>query len=134
MRFFGVVIGLASSLMGIGGGMLSTLWLLHLGRAINVAVATSAAIGIFIAIPGAGGYVLAGLSKTADLPPGSIGFVSLPALVLVGATSTWIAPFGARLAHRFERRALQRAFGIYLIVASVRFALDLIGINFVSRG
>jgi uncharacterized membrane protein YfcA len=76
---------------------------------------------------------LAGLPKAALLPPGSLGFVSLPALILVGASSTVVAPIGARLAHRFERQKLQRWFGIYLIVASLRFALDLAGINIVGR-
>jgi uncharacterized membrane protein YfcA len=131
MTLYGGVIGLASSLMGIAGGMLSTLWLMHLGRAINVAVATSAAIGIFVAVPGALGYVAAGWGKLALLPPGSLGFISLPALVLVGLTSSLVAPFGARLAHRFEKRKLQRWFGIYLIIASLRFGFDLLGLNVV---
>jgi uncharacterized membrane protein YfcA len=131
MTLYGGIIGLASSLMGIAGGMLSTLWLMHLGRAINVAVATSAAIGIFVAVPGALGYVAAGWPKIAELPPGSLGFVSLPALVLVGLGSSAIAPIGARLAHQFDKKKLQRWFGIYLIIASLRFVLDLLGLNIV---
>ena len=125
MRGIGLLIGLISALMGISGGMVSNVILLHLGRSIRQAVATSAALGLWISIPGAIGYALAGMTRAPALPPFSIGFVSLPALVLVSVLGMLLAPAGARLAHSIDRRHLEIAFGCYLLAASTRFAIDL---------
>jgi uncharacterized membrane protein YfcA len=69
----GYVIGLLSSLMGIAGGSLSTLFLTLYGQSIHVAVATSSGLGIWIALPGAVGYAIAGWPQMALLPPLSVG-------------------------------------------------------------
>ena len=125
MRGIGFAVGLLSALMGISGGMLSNILILQLGRSMHRAVATSAGLGLCIALPGAVGYMLAGQMVRTPLPPFSIGYVSLPALVLVGLFGSALAPLGARLAHAIDRRLLQLAFGCYLLAACVRFAIDL---------
>ena len=53
MRAYGVLIGVLSSLMGIGGGQLSNLFMTFYGRPIHQAVATSSGLGVLISIPGA---------------------------------------------------------------------------------
>jgi uncharacterized membrane protein YfcA len=126
MRGYGFAIGLASSLMGISGGSLSTIVLTLYGEPIHRAVATSAGIGVPIAIAGAVGYALAGLPHQAQLPPFSLGFVSLIGVVLIAPISSWVAPFGARLAHALSRRALEIAFGLFLLAAAARFLVSLI--------
>ena len=65
--------------MGIGGGSLSVPFLAWCNLPIHHAVGTSAAIGLPIAVAGAAGYVLNGLTAQ-SLPAGTIGFVYLPAL------------------------------------------------------
>lgn len=126
MRAIGFVIGLLSSLMGISGGMLSNIALMLFGRTIHQAVATSAGLGIIIAIPGAAGYMLAGISKTDLLPPFSIGFVSLIGFALLAPLGMLLAPAGAKIAHAISRRRLEIAFGCYLLVMSARFAINLL--------
>jgi len=126
MRAIGFVIGILSALMGISGGMLTNMTMLMLGRSIHQAVATSAGLGVFISIPGAVGYALAGWSKMGDLPPFSLGYVSIPGAVLLSALAMWIAPFGARLAHAIPRRRLEIAFAIYLLTMAARFFVALI--------
>lgn len=123
---FGLVIGLASSLMGIGGGVISNMFLTMHGVAMHSAVATSAGLGVLISIPGALGYVAAGWSKMAALPPLSLGYVSLLGFLLVAPTSTLLAPYGARLAHRTPKRRLEIAFGIFLVLTVLRFLWSLI--------
>jgi uncharacterized membrane protein YfcA len=90
------------------------------GRPIHQAVATSAAIGVVISIPGAIGYALAGLGK-AGLPLGSIGFVSALGFVLIVPTTLLTTALGVRLAHAMSRRTLEKAFGIFLLAVSLRF-------------
>jgi uncharacterized protein len=126
MRIIGFVIGILSALMGISGGMLTNMTMLMLGRSIHQAVATSAGLGVFIAIPGAIGYALAGWTQTNALPPFSLGYVSVPATILLTTLAMWIAPFGARLAHAMPRRRLELAFSAYLLTMSARFALALV--------
>jgi uncharacterized membrane protein YfcA len=122
---FGFVIGLASSLMGIGGGVISNMFLTLHGVTMHQAVATSAGLGVLISIPGAVGYMLAGWPHMGVLPPLSVGFVSLLGFLLVAPTSTYLAPYGARLAHRTPKRRLEIGFGIFLVLISLRFLASL---------
>jgi len=125
MQVFALVIGLLSALMGIGGGQLSNLFMTFYGRPIHQAVATSSGLGVLISIPGSIGYVLAGWGK-AGLPIGSLGFVSLLGFALIVPTTLLTTGFGVRLAHRLSRRSLERAFGCFLALVSLRFLLLLI--------
>jgi uncharacterized protein len=126
MAGYGFVVGLASSLMGISGGSLVTMVLTLYRKPIHSAVATSAGVGMPITMAGAFGYVLAGLPHQAMLPPLSIGFVSAIGVALIAPISSFVAPFGARLAHTLPRRGLEIGFGIFLLAASLRFILSLI--------
>ena len=126
MTFYGLVIGVLSALMGIGGGQLSSMFMTLYNRPIHQAVSTSAGMGVIISIPGAIGYLLAGMDKT-GLPPGSIGYVSLVGLVLFAPVSVWTAPLGVKLAHALPKRTLERAFGIFLLLVSARFVLSIAG-------
>lgn len=126
MRIYGVVIGILSALMGIGGGQLSSLFMTFYGRPIHQAVATSSGLGVLISIPGALGYIYAGWPKMDILPPLSLGYVSFIGFLLFIPTSIWTAPIGARLAHRLSKRRLEVAFGIFLLVVCARFFWSLI--------
>lgn len=120
LRVYGSMIGLLSSLMGIGGGQIANIIMTLHGRAIHQAVATSAGIGVLISVPGAIGYVLAGLGRS-DLPPTAIGFVSLLGLLFFAPTTVLTANLGVRLAHSLSRRRLELAFGIFLLLVCLRF-------------
>src|SRR5215210_3029516 len=129
MVVYGWVIGVLSALMGIGGGQLSNLFMTFYNRPIHQAVATSSGLGILISIPGAIGYIYAGWPRMAEYPnviamqpPLALGYISLIGLVLFIPTSTWMAPVGARLAHRLPKRRLEIAFGVFLLIVCARFA------------
>ncbi|HRK23542.1 MAG TPA: sulfite exporter TauE/SafE family protein [Beijerinckiaceae bacterium] len=123
---FGFVIGLASSLMGIGGGVIANMFLTLFGVSMHAAVATSAGLGVLISIPGALGYVLAGWSQMAVLPPLSLGFISVLGFLLVAPTSTFLAPYGARLAHATPKRRLEIGFGCFLLLTAARFVWSMV--------
>ena len=125
MRVYGFIIGLGSSLMGISGGSLATMALTVHGQPILTAVATSAGIGVPISIAGALGYVAAGLPYRALLPPLSLGFVSAIGLIAIAPISSWVAPFGARLAHAMPKRWLELGFAAYLLLVGGRFLVSL---------
>ena len=60
-----------------------------------------------------------------QLPPLSIGYVSLIGLILFAPASVIAAPYGARLAHNLSRRRLEVAFALFLYAASLRFLISL---------
>ncbi|MCA3563081.1 MAG: sulfite exporter TauE/SafE family protein [Methylocystis sp.] len=126
MRLYGVIIGVLSSLMGIGGGQLASVFMTAYGAPIHRAIATSSGLGVLISIPGAIGFMAAGWPRMAELPPLSIGFVSLIGVLLIAPTSTFFAPYGARLAYRLRKRQLEIAFGIFLVLVCLRFLWSLV--------
>ena len=123
---YGFVTGLFSSLVGVSGGAVSNAVLTLYGRPMQQAVATSAEIGVPIAIAGTIGYMLAGWPFMPLLPPLSIGFVSLIGFALMAPVSSYTASYGVRLAHRLPKRTLEIAFGIFLMLVSLRFIISLI--------
>jgi uncharacterized protein len=126
MKIYGFAIGLASALMGISGGSLVTMTLTLYRTPIHNAVATAAGVGVPITLAGTIGYILAGLPHHALLPPASLGFVSLIGVVLVAPVSSWVAPLGARLAHRLPKRTLEIGFGLFLLLVAARFLAHLV--------
>jgi uncharacterized membrane protein YfcA len=125
MTAYGFGIGLAGSLMGVSGGSLSNIVLTLYGKPLHNAVATSSGLGVPITIVGTIGYALAGLSHRSLLPPLSIGFVSLIGVAVMAPVSSFMAPYGARLAHRLSRRRLEIALSLFLIFVSLRFIASL---------
>jgi len=126
MSLFGFLVGLSSSLMGVSGGSVSNMIQTLYGRTIHQAVATSAALGVPISIVGTLGYVLAGLPHHALLPPLSVGFVSLLGVVVMAPVASFVAPYGARLAHALPRRQLEIGFAIFLLIVCARFVVSLV--------
>lgn len=109
----GGVIGFLSGLVGAGGGFLSVPFLTWCNVAIHHAVATSAALGFPIALTNVAGYVLAGQSVS-GLPGGAIGYLWLPALIVIAVVSVIVAPQGAKAAHALPVKTLKKVFATIL--------------------
>ena len=126
MIAYGLGIGLSGALMGVSGGSMSTMVLTLYGKPIHAAVGTAAGLGVPLTIAGTIGYVLAGLPHQALTPPLSLGFVSLIGVALMAPVSSFVAIFGVKVAHALPRRKLEIAFGIFLLLVSIRFIASLI--------
>ena len=124
---FGVgnVIGVVSSLVGIGGGNLSVPFMVWCNMAFHHAIGTSAAIGFPIAIAGTIGYLVNGLGVP-KLPSFSIGYIYLPALFGIVVTSVLTAPLGVRLAHSLPVNRLKRIFAVLLLVVGTRMLIKIL--------
>jgi len=109
----GGVIGTLAGLVGAGGGFVSVPFMTWCNVKIHNAVATSAALGFPIALAGTLANVYFG-SKTPDLPAGALGFIYLPALLVVSLASVTTAPLGARTAHSLPVKALKKIFALLL--------------------
>ncbi|HUR40441.1 MAG TPA: sulfite exporter TauE/SafE family protein [Verrucomicrobiae bacterium] len=114
----GTVIGVLSSLIGIGGGSLTVPFLSWRGVEMRRAVGTAAACGVPIAWAGAAGYVSAGWNVAGRPEPG-LGYVSLAAFAGLAVASVLAAPYGAKLAHKLSAPVLRRAFAVLLVATGI---------------
>jgi len=121
----GNVIGIVSSLVGIGGGTLSVPFMIWCNLAVHKAIGTSAAIGFPIAIAGTIGYIYNGWNAP-GLPEYSFGYIWLPSLAGIVCASVLTAPLGVHLAHSLPVSRLKRIFAILLLAVGTRMLVSLI--------
>ncbi|OAN14159.1 hypothetical protein A3K86_11270 [Photobacterium jeanii] len=115
----GGVIGVVSSLAGIGGGSLTVPYLNWHGLEMRRAIGSASLVGAIIAIAGMVGFIVAGVGDEA-LPAWSIGYVYLPALVGIVSTSVITTRYGAALVSRTPTATLKKIFALFLLFISVR--------------
>lgn len=115
----GNIIGLLSSLLGIGGGTLTVPYLI--GRKIQMknAVATSSTCGLPTAISGTVTYIALGWNKP-FLPDWSLGYIYLPALCGIVVCSVITAPIGAKLANKLPAQQLKRYFSVVIFLMAIK--------------
>lgn len=113
------IIGLLSSLLGIGGGTLIVPFLAHFQTPMRNAVAIASACGLPIAVIGTIGYALLG-KNVLQLPEWSLGYIYVPSFLGIVLTSTYTAPIGAKLAHKLPAEELKRYFSLLLFVMAAK--------------
>ncbi len=119
----GGLIGLVSGVFGGGAAAIGVPFLTWCNMSTHRAIGTSAAMGFPLALAGSLGYAAAGWTVP-GLPRWSAGFVYLPALAAISATSMLLAPFGARLAHRLPAATLRRIFALFLVAMGAKVAVS----------
>jgi uncharacterized membrane protein YfcA len=117
----GGIIGVISSLVGIGGGSLSVPFMMWCNMPVHNAIGTASAIGFPLAVAGTLGYLASGLTQV-SLPTYTLGFVYLPALFGIVTASVMTAPLGAKLAHSLPVPKLKRIFALLLLVVATKMA------------
>ncbi|WP_293008368.1 sulfite exporter TauE/SafE family protein [Nitrosomonas sp.] len=122
----GAVIGALSSLVAIGGGLLSVPFLTLCKIKLQRAIGTAAAIGFPIALAGTIGYVANGLMQSETLPNDSLGYIYLPALIWLVSASMLTAPLGARLTHSTKTAILRTIFVVLLYGLGIKMLISLI--------
>jgi uncharacterized membrane protein YfcA len=113
------LIGLMSSIVGIGGGTLTVPYLVRCRYAMRNAVAISSACGLPIAVAGTVSYVVLGWDQS-QLPEWSLGYVYLPAFLGISLGSFFTAPLGAKLAHQLPAQKLRRYFSILIFLMAAK--------------
>jgi uncharacterized membrane protein YfcA len=123
MSLVGVIIGLISALVGIGGGSLTVPFLAWCNVAMRNAVATSAACGFPIAVSSTVGFIIMGW-QVDGLPAGSTGYVYWPAFIAIVPMTLLFAPLGAKLAHSIPVNTLKRFFALFLAAVAIKMLLS----------
>ncbi|MGZ3881752.1 MAG: sulfite exporter TauE/SafE family protein, partial [Flavisolibacter sp.] len=113
------IMGLFSSLLGIGGGTLTVPFLVHFQTPMRNAVAIASACGLPLALVGTIGYALLG-KNALQLPEWSLGYIYMPSFLGIVLTSIYTAPIGAKLAHKLPAEELKRYFSLLLFVMAAK--------------
>jgi len=112
---FGTFAGMLSSLVGAGGAVITVPFMLWCNVKPHIAMASSSGLGFPIAISGTIGYIY-GSWNHANLPPWSLGYVYLPAVICIAIVSILTAPQGAKMARKLNVAGLKRIFGFILFL------------------
>jgi uncharacterized membrane protein YfcA len=123
MTIAGTIIGVVSSIVGIGGGSMTVPYLHWHGVDMRNAVATSSACGLPIALAGTIGFIFTGWNEGA-LPAGSSGYVYWSAMPWIVIATVIFAPVGAGLAHSLPTRILRRLFAMLMFVVGLKLMLS----------
>ena len=115
----GIVIGTSSGFLGVGGAGVTIPFLVMCNVPIISVISASAALGFPIAAAGVAGYIWNGLSIP-DLPPHTLGFIYLPALIGLVFASMLTTPLGAKMAHTLPVKSIKRFFGLFLVCMAIR--------------
>ena len=121
----GSVIGAISALVAIGGGTLTVPFLCWCNFPLTRAIATSAAVGLPIALAGALGYALNGWGLQ-GLPEYTLGFIYWPGVLAMAAGSLFSAPLGASYPHRLPVVQLRKLFALLLLGLAVHMLIRLV--------
>lgn len=121
--FAGTFIGSLSALFGIGGGSLTVPYLRYCNVPMARAVATSAALGLPIAVSGLLSFMVQGWRQP-SLPDWSLGYFYAPAFIGIVVFSAPAARLGAKLAHRLPAEKLQKGFAIVLLLVAAELLIS----------
>ncbi len=118
-------IGMVSSMIGVGGAILTVPMMSYCGMTMQKAIGTGAALGVVISLPGTLGYMVGGmLHDIAGLPPYSIGYVNFIAAGMIVPTAMLLAPVGVKISHAMPRLMLRRVFAVVLVIVSARMFMS----------
>ena len=118
-------IGMFSAMMGIGGGTLSVPIMTLFSFPVHRAVGTAALYGLAIAVPGVVGFALAGQDIPGVLDY-SVGFINIPAAVIIATATVVFAPLGVAIAHRLDARRLRVAFAMFLGISGAKMLSEVV--------
>ena len=115
----GFLSGFLSAPMGIGGGVFNVPIFKMFGYPINVAIGSSAAIGVLTALIGAIGFAVSGSYLNINVPL-SLGFVNIPTFLIFVPITSYMAKIGAKTVYKVDKSLLGKLFGIYLFIISCK--------------
>ena len=117
--FTGVIIGLFSTILGIGGGTLTVPFFLWLNFQMRNAVAISSACSIPIALAATIAFVFVSRDNP-NIFTHSIGYLYWPAALIIMMVTIFFAPIGARLAHYLPIDTLKCIFAVLLMFIGIK--------------
>ncbi len=123
-NIYGMFMGFMSVPLGIGAGSLGVPFLKTLGYSINIAIGTSATIGIVNAVCGATSMAISGILFFDISVPYSFGFINIAGFLVFVPITMIFAPLGAKITHSIDKNLLSKIFGLFLMAISIRAFIE----------
>jgi len=118
--FWGILLGIVSGIIGIGGGVLMIPVMVYFLRfQMHQAVGTSTALMIFTAAGGALSFLINGLGVE-GLPPYSTGYLNWLQWILLAGGSIPMAVVGAKTAHLLPSKQLKYIFIVVMFYMGLK--------------
>ena len=114
----GILIGMASSAAGIGGGGFIVPFLNSRGIDMKKAIGSSAFCGMLLGTSGMFSFMLSGWGNAA-MPEYSLGYIYFPAVFCITATSFFTSKLGATATSKLPVPTLKKGFALLLITIAV---------------
>ena len=114
----GILIGMASSAAGIGGGGFIVPFLNSRGIDMKKAIGSSAFCGMLLGTSGMSSFMLSGWGNAA-MPEYSLGYIYFPAVLCITATSFFTSKLGATATSKLPVPTLKKGFALLLITIAV---------------
>jgi uncharacterized protein len=119
----GLVVGVLSALLGVGGGIIAIPIMVYvIGLGLDKVAATSMAIIVFTATAAVAGYATSG-PVGALMPAGSLGYIHYQAGLPILAGTVLTVRAGARVNQRLSTRSLRLLFGVFFILLGLRLVV-----------
>ena len=118
----GILIGMASSAAGIGGGGFIVPFLNSRGIDMKKAIGSSAFCGMLLGTSGMFSFMLGGLGNP-SMPEYSLGYIYLPAVVGITTTSFFTSKLGANATAKLPVTTLKKGFAVLLIAIAINMFL-----------
>ena len=119
----GLFIGFFSSLLGIGGSVISLPYFLWSDIKMKQAVALASACGFPLSFVATIGFVIAGYGKL-HLPQLSFGYVFLPSVITMALGAIVGSPAGAAVSRMLPEKLLRMVFVGFLVVVAVIMLIE----------
>ncbi|QLB13384.1 hypothetical protein EV697_10392 [Bisgaardia hudsonensis] len=118
----GVLIGIAASIAGIGGGGFIVPFLNSRGIEMKKAIGSSALCGMLLSFSGMISYIQSGWFVE-NMPNYTLGYIYLPAVLGITLTSFFTSKLGAKATTKLPVASLKRYFALLLIIIAINMLL-----------
>lgn len=115
----GIIIGISSGLLGVGGGILMVPVLIGLGCTMSESAGTSSASTVPLALVGGISFMITGWMQGVSVP-WSTGYIYWPAVLTIGIMGVLFAPVGVRLSYVIPAVWLKRVLAMLLLIISIQ--------------
>lgn len=123
LNIIALITGTVASLMGIAGGAILVPVLSYLGMALRQAIGLATVCGVAVAVFGSASFIYTGIQQT-ELPPYSLGYIYLPALVGIIISSALFAKLGVKMSGKLPVATLKRIFALFLLIVAIKMLVS----------
>ncbi len=120
----GSIVSFLASFVAAGAAFMTIPFMAWCNVPLKRAVGTAAGIGFPLGVAASVGYAIAGM-RAGPMPDWSLGFIYLPALLLIVPPSVLVAPLGARVSQRMPVKHLRMVFALTLYGIALRMVISL---------